>query len=113
MKRTRGEKGSIGSLGMLVGLALLAVLAAMYLREQKATGGAPRNAPNSAIARSRGVACQTQRSQLERDLTIWANDHPGEQATLGALRNGGVSVPSCPEGGDYAISGQRVLCSKH
>lgn len=113
LRRLHGQRGSLGSLGTLIGLALMAVLIAMYMREQNAPSGASSSPPTNAIARSRGVACQTQRTQLERDLVIWTNDHPDETPSIAALEASGVRVPSCPEGGRYSISGRHVLCSLH
>lgn len=109
----KDQRGSLGSLGTLIGLVLVAVLVASYLREQDAPRTKPASAPANAIARSRGVACQAQRAQLERDLVIWSNDHPDEQATIAALLSSGLRVPGCPEGGEYRVSGRQVLCSKH
>jgi len=113
LRIAKDEKGSLGSLGTLIALAVLAVLVASYMRDQGIGTARQSSAPTNAVARSQGVACQAQRTQLDRDLIIWGNDHPDQEPSIGALSASGVRVPSCPEGGEYYVSGRHVHCSKH
>jgi hypothetical protein len=43
---------------------------------------------------------------------MWTVDHD-EAPTLDGLERAGIGVPSCPEGGSYALAGKTVSCSKH
>ena len=74
-----------------------------------------RNREGSDVVQGPGRmrACRTQRQQIERDITMWAVNHPDEPPTIAALQHDGLRIPSCPEGGQYSIDGREVHCSVH
>jgi competence protein ComGC len=100
-----------GFTSILLVLLVLAALYFGYLRPPSATDSG--SVGTSAIDAGRSVACRTNRQTLERSITMWAIDHPRQQATFGALQAEGVHVPSCPQGGSYDIDGRQVRCSLH
>src|SRR5215510_12329058 len=106
----RNQHG-VGFVAVLLALLIAAALYFGYFRMQGATSG--RSAAVSAIDASRGVACRTQRQQIERDITMWAVNHPDEPPSIAALQADGIRVPSCPECGHYDIVGREVRCSVH
>lgn len=113
MKRLHCQRG-IGAIATLVSLLILGWLVFAYTQNQMGSGkrGAE-GAPMTAIDKGRAVACQAQRRSIERDVMAWSVEHDGETATIGALESAGFSVSTCPEGGQYSISGPRVYCSLH
>jgi hypothetical protein len=74
--------------------------------------GSGRGTRITAIDASRDVACRSNRQTIERALVMWTVDHD-EAPSLDGLERSGIGVPSCPEGGSYALSGKTVSCSKH
>jgi hypothetical protein len=104
----------MGSIGMLVSVLILGLLIYAYAKNQVGSGkNGSGGSPMTSIDKSRGAACLAQRRTIERDIAAWSVEHDHETASLAALEAGGFSVPDCPEGGRYSISGQRVHCSTH
>jgi competence protein ComGC len=105
--------GNGGSSFVSVVLVLL-IIGGLYLgyvglpaaRNERSVGVA-------AIDGSKAVACRVTRQQIERDITMWAINHPGESPTIDDLEADGLRVPSCPDGGEYEIHGRSVYCSLH
>jgi hypothetical protein len=96
---------------VLLALLIAAALYFGYFRMQGAMSG--RSTGVAAIDASRAVACRTQRQQIERDITMWAVNHPDDPPSIAALQADGIRIPSCPEGGRYDIVGREVRCSVH
>jgi uncharacterized protein HemX len=67
----------------------------------------------AAIDTSKSFACGTNRQTIERQLTSYLVEHDGDVPTLDGLDAALGPLPSCPEGGDYALSGHTVTCNKH
>jgi competence protein ComGC len=106
----RNQHG-FGFVSILLALLIVAALYFGYFKMQNEMSG--RSVDLSAIDASRAVACRTQRQQIERDITLWAVNHPDEPPTIAALQHDGLRIPACPEGGQYAIDGREVHCSVH
>jgi len=96
---------------VLFALLIAAVLYFGYFKMQNA--GSDRAKGVSALDASRAVACRTNRQNLERDIELWAVNHPDEAPTLAGLRAEGIRIPSCPAGGRYELVGRSVHCSVH
>jgi len=96
---------------VLLALLIAAALYFGYFHFQSVTGEHAKGI--AAIEATRAVACRTNRQSIERDIQLWAVNHPGETPTLAALQAEGLRIPSCPEGGRYEIVGQQVQCSVH
>ena len=111
LTRLRTQDG-FGFVSVLLALLLVAALYFGYFGMQDAMKG-QRSTSIAALDATKAVACRTQRQALERDITFWSADHPDEQPTLAGLRQAGIHIPSCPEGGRYEIAGSRVECSVH
>jgi hypothetical protein len=113
MKRLDCQRG-LGAIGTLIALLILGLLVFAYAKNQvgDGTGGAG-GAPMTAIDKGRSAACQAQRRSIERDVVAWSVEHDGEAPSISALESAGFGVSTCPEGGQYSISGSRVTCSLH
>ena len=96
---------------VLLTLLIAAVLYFGYFHMRSGTGERAKGI--KAIDASRAVACRANRQNIERDLVLWSVNHPGEAPTLAALQAEGLRLPTCPEGGSYAIAGDKVRCSVH
>jgi hypothetical protein len=103
--------GGFSFVAVLLALLIAAALYFGYFHFQSITGERVKGI--AAIDASRAVACRINRQNIERDIQLWAVNHPGESPTLAALQAEGLRIPSCPEGGRYEIVGQRVTCSVH
>ena len=112
MKRLGSQQG-LGAIGTLVSLLILGLLIFAYTKNQIGSGDPRSSGPVTSIDKGRAAACLAQRRTVERDIVAWSVEHGDETATLAALQSAGFSVPTCPEGGQYSISGQHVDCSKH
>jgi len=113
MKRLRSQHG-LGAIGTLVSVLILGLLIYTYATNQIGTGGGgAAGGPVTSIDKGRAAACLSQRRTIERDVAAWSVEHDTETASVAALEAAGFSVPGCPEGGRYSISGQRVSCSTH
>ena len=106
-----GNERGAGFVALLIALLIAAALYFGYFKMHSAT--ATRSVGIAAIDASRAVACRANRQNIERDINFWSVNHPDEAPTLAALAKDGLRVPSCPEGGRYAIVGQHVACSRH
>ena len=105
-----GQSG-LTFVAVLLALLIAAALYFGYFRMQGAMQG--RSGGMAAIDASKAVACRSNRQTIERSITYWAVEHPDDTPTLAALARDGVNVPSCPEGGRYAVVGRTVECSVH
>ncbi len=112
MERVRLSLNQHG-FGFVSILLTLLILAVLYFGYFKMQGTNERATGINAINASRGVACRTQRQNLEREIAMWSINHPDEPPTLAALQADHVRIPSCPEGGRYDIVGREVHCSVH
>ena len=98
-------------IGLLIALLIIMILTGKFMTgdEKSGTGGAI-----NALDKSKAAACSANRMQLQTQLQMWAVSHPGEEATLENLRAANYSIPRCPAGGEYTITGQgQVNCSIH
>jgi competence protein ComGC len=111
MDAIHNQRG-FGFVSILLAMLIVAALYFGYFKMQNEMSGG-RSVGLSAINASREVACRTQRQQIERDITMWAVNHPDEPPTIAALQHDGLRIPSCPEGGQYSIDGREVHCSVH
>jgi hypothetical protein len=93
---------------VLFALVIVGVLYFGYFRMSSITG--EKAIGIQGIQASKGVACRTQRQQIERDVQAYVMTHDAPPNSLGAL---GVLIPACPEGGRYALAGTHVTCSLH
>jgi type II secretory pathway component PulJ len=98
-------------IAVLLALLIAAALYFGYFHFQSTTG--ERAQGIAAINTARAVACRTNRQNIEREIQLWAVNHPGETPTFSALQAEGFRIPSCPEGGEYEIVGGEVQCSVH
>ncbi len=96
---------------VLLALLIAAALYFGYFKFQSTPGEHAKGV--AAIDAARTIACRTNRQNIERDITMWSVNHPGETPTLAALAADGLRIPSCPEGGRYDIVGRQVHCSVH
>lgn len=108
--RLRDQAG-IGFVSLLLALLIAAALYFGYFKMQQVSG--ERSSGIAAIDASRAVACRANRQTIERAIGIWAINHPDEQPSIAALEADGVRLPTCPEGGQYAIVGRDVRCNRH
>jgi hypothetical protein len=104
------ERGA-SFVAVLMALALAAALYFAYFQTQGSISD--QKVGIAAIEGSRSFACRTNRQTIERQLTTWLVDHDGEIPTLDDLDSELGPLPTCPEGGRYALSGRTVGCSKH
>jgi hypothetical protein len=108
--RLLGQRG-FAFVAVLLALLIAAALYFGYFHFQSVTGERAKGI--AAIDAARVFACRTNRQTIEREIQMWAVNHPGETPTLAALQAEGLQVPSCPEGGRYDIVGHEVYCSVH
>ena len=104
------ERG-LGAIGLVVAMLIAALCYLAYLNMIPST-----QTPKSTVAavdQTRAFACRTNRQTVEREIQMWAVNHPGETASLAALEADGAHVASCPDGGEYALANGHVHCSKH
>ena len=104
------EKG-FSFVAVLLALLVVAALYFGYFHLQSVTGERAKGIV--AIDATRAVACRSNRQTLEREIELWAVNHPDETPTLAGLQAEGLRIPSCPEGGRYEIVGREVHCSVH
>lgn len=105
------NQSGFGFVSVLLALLIAAALYFGYFGFQRTSGERAKGI--AAIDASRAVACRTNRRNIERDITLWGVNHPGETPTLAALQADGLRIPTCPEGGRYDIAGTDVHCSVH
>ena len=96
---------------VVMALALGAALYFAYFQTQGTVSN--QKVGIAAIDTSRSFACRTNRQTIERQLTSYLVDHDGDVPTLGDLDAAVGPLPSCPEDGEYALSGHTVTFSKH
>jgi hypothetical protein len=111
--RVRGSVlGGIGILGLLITVAIILYLASKEFQSDPATGVSTQK---MAMDRSKGAACSMNRQTLSLGVTRWAINHPGETPTVEALQQAGISVPRCPQGGEYIFvpNSQNIYCTVH
>ena len=106
-----GGQDGFSFVAILLALLIAAALYFGYFGLQRTSGERAKGI--AAIDASRAVACRTNRHNIERDISLWSVNHPGEAPTLGALQADGLRIPTCPEGGRYDIVGTEVHCSVH
>lgn len=106
----RSENGA-SFVAVVMALALGAALYFAYFQTQGTVSN--EKVGIAAIDTSRSFACRTNRQTIERQLTSYLVDHDGDVPTLEDLDEAVGPLPSCPEGGEYALSGHTVTCSKH
>ncbi|MBN1868228.1 hypothetical protein JW916_13160 [Candidatus Sumerlaeota bacterium] len=99
-------------IGLLIVIAILFILYGKELLPDKTTG---KSTQDMALERSKGAACTANRQALSVQITAWSLNHSGETATVERLRQDGVNVPPCPEGGVLSIGadGHTIYCSIH
>ena len=107
---TRNARG-FGFVSVLLTLLIVAALYFGYFRMASTTG--EKSVGIQSLKASKGVACRTQRQQIERDVQMYTANHDGAPRSLDDLERDGIRIPSCPEGGRYALTGPRVTCSVH
>jgi hypothetical protein len=115
-RRTGAIRGPLteSGFGLVAVLLALLIAAALYFGYFHFQGSSGEHAKGvTAIDAARAVACRTNRQNIEREIQLWAMDHPGETPTFAALQAEGFRIPSCPEGGQYEIVGHEVQCSVH
>jgi competence protein ComGC len=105
------DEGGFSFVAVLLALLIGAALYFGYFHFQSVTGEHAKGV--AAIDAARAVACRANRQNIEREIALWSVNHPGETASLAALRSEGFRIPSCPEGGRYEIVGHEVHCSVH
>jgi hypothetical protein len=98
---------------MLISVGVMASLVALYAKNQTGDEAGEGFAPTNVLARSHEVACLAQRRQVERDVMMFVASHPDKMPTIVNLEDAGIRVPWCPDGGDYRVERQSVLCSEH
>jgi hypothetical protein len=96
---------------VLLALLIAAALYFGYFHFQSPTGEHAKGI--AAIEAAHAVACRANRQNIEREIQLWAVNHPGEAPTFAALEAEGLRIPSCPDGGRYEIVGNEVHCSVH
>src|SRR3990170_8096281 len=101
----------VGFVAVLIALLIAAALYFGYFALPRAVS--ERSTGQTAIDVSRAAACRTNRQTIEREITMWSVNHPGETPTLDALEVSDHHLPSCPEGGRYVLAGRQVRCSLH
>ncbi|MBI4515466.1 MAG: hypothetical protein HY699_06595 [Deltaproteobacteria bacterium] len=111
MMRALGREGGFSFVSILLAMLLLAVLYFGYFRLSSSSG--EKGAGIQSLQTSKGIACRTQRQQIERDVQAYSMSHDGPPHSLAELEREGIRVPSCPEGGRYALAGIQITCSTH
>ena len=109
MHRLRNQRG----LSFASVLMALLIGAALYFGYFRMASTNEKKVSIQSLDTTKNVACRTQRQQIERDVQGYIAQHDGPPASLGELERGGIDIPSCPEGGRYALSGLTVTCTKH
>ena len=106
----RGQQG-FALVSVLLALLILAALYLGYFASQRTSG--ERATGVAAIKASHEMACRSNRQTIERQIALWAVNHPDEPPTLEALEHDGARIPTCPDGGRYDLVGTQVKCSLH
>ncbi len=106
------ERGS-GFMSVLVTLLIAAALYFGFGYFQFQNTEANRAGPITALDATREFACRTNRQTIEREITMWLVSHAGDVPSLAQLEEEQGTLPTCPEGGTYSLSGRKVLCSVH
>ena len=96
-------------------LAALAIVGLLYVGVQDLNGLSTKVEEDlvAVPTTSRQTACKMNRLAVSRSLLTWNVTHPEQQATLKKLRDSGVTLAGCPDGGQFSIQGQRVNFSIH
>ncbi len=105
------NQNGFGFVSVLLALLIVAALYFGYFGFQRTSGERAKGI--AAIDASRAVAFRTTRQNIERDISLWSVNHPGEPPTLAGLQADGLRIPTCPEGGSYDLAGTEVHCSVH
>jgi hypothetical protein len=111
ISRSLASESGFGFVAVLMALLIAAALYFGYFKMQDM--GSAQRGGIAAIDASRGVACRSNRQTIERALVMWSVNHADEAPSLAGLERDGIGVPSCPEGGNYELTGSSVRCSKH
>ncbi len=106
-----GTERGAGFMSVLVALLIAAALYFGYFQFQNTE--ANRTGPITALDATREFACHTNRQTIEREITMWLVSHAGDVPSLAQLEEEQGTLPTCPEGGTYSLSGRKVLCSVH
>jgi len=97
-------------MGVVVALLALLIAAFLYLGGFQAGETTQRTRQTVvAVDNSKAFACKSNRQTVEREIQMWLVNNPGETPSLAAVG----STARCPQGGDYALDGLAVRCSKH
>lgn len=96
-------------------VAVLGIIGLLYVGAQGLSrqSVAVENDLVGATEGSRRTVCVMNRQAISRLLLTWTVTHPGEMATIKKLKESGVHVPGCPEGGKFSIKGELVECTLH
>jgi hypothetical protein len=96
-------------------LAVLVILGFMYF-VYVSYGTLDKRPTQSLIEAStgaEGMACQANRQAVEKTLLNWKARNPGRELSLIELKKTGITVPSCPKGGEFTLRQGTVICSTH
>ena len=64
--------------------------------------------------KAKDAACKANSVVLSQQIQMWRMSHSGDALTRKALEDAQISIPKCPEGGDYIIENDgTIYCPVH
>ena len=100
-------------LELLIVLAVIAILAGGYFSQRNQAGETAQSTYEMSVGRSKNAACIANRAVLRSQIEMFRLNNPNVPISTENLRKAGVNPATCPEGGSYGFTGDKIICSKH
>ena len=98
-------------IGILMALAIIMILNGGYFVKGKS--GAP-SVQVISLDRTKSVDCDNSRNAFKNEMTNWQLNNSSATPTIEQLKNSGITISKCRQGGEYSIGKDgNVYCTLH
>lgn len=110
----RGARAGFMMLELIIVVIVIAVLTGWYFRGGNSPEQAAASQYKMSMDRSKATACMASRMGLRSVIMTYTMQNPGKPVTTDALKQAGVNLNVCPEGGVISVApDQTLVCSIH